>query len=336
MKLRWIRIQGFRSIRKLSLEIDDFLCFIGQNNHGKSNIFYALDLFFSSGTRKLTPDIFFRSPTETAKEVIIEVRFEDLSLAEMEKLGPWTVDGNLTVSKRYWMDDEGKKNLEYAALMKIPSEEWLREDFKDYNKREVISQLPVAEFLPERGRITKQMYKEAIKRYVETYPDKVEWTIEKRINPAGYKEVLDGYLPGFHLVPAVRYVSEETKTSGDALFSKILGVIISRISKNNPAFQKLQATLQEIKKLVEGERPEEKLAEIKELEERLKEELRLWNVDFDIGISAPDIEKIFQLGTTITVDDGIRTDITRKGHGLQRSLIFALVRIWAAETNWRQ
>ncbi|HIE14031.1 TPA: ATP-dependent endonuclease [Candidatus Bathyarchaeota archaeon] len=333
MKLRRIRIQGFRSISDLSLEIDDFLCFIGQNNHGKSNIFYALDLFFSSGTRKLTPDIFFRSPAKTAKEVKIEARFEDLSPAEMEKLGPWTVDGNLTVSKKYWIDSEGKKNVEYAALMKVPSEEWLREDFKDYNKREIVSQLPIAEFLPERGRVTKQAYKKAIRSYIEAYPDKVEWTEEKRINPAGYKEVLDGYLPEFQLVPAVRYVSEETKTSGDALFSKILSIVINCISKNNPAFQKLQDILQEIKKLVEGERPEEKLVEIKDLEEKLKGELKLWNVDLDIGVSAPDIEKIFQLGTTIIVDDGIRTDITQKGHGLQRSLIFALVRIWAAESK---
>ena len=35
MKLRWIRIKGFRSIRKITLDMDDFMCLIGQNNHGK-------------------------------------------------------------------------------------------------------------------------------------------------------------------------------------------------------------------------------------------------------------------------------------------------------------
>ncbi len=46
MKLRWLHIQGFKSIKEINLDIDNFLCLIGQNNHGKSNIFYALDLFF--------------------------------------------------------------------------------------------------------------------------------------------------------------------------------------------------------------------------------------------------------------------------------------------------
>jgi predicted ATPase len=43
MKLRWLHIKGFRSIRDISFDVDDFLYFIGPNNHGKSNIFYALD-----------------------------------------------------------------------------------------------------------------------------------------------------------------------------------------------------------------------------------------------------------------------------------------------------
>ncbi len=59
MKLRWLHIEGFRSIREFTLEVDDFLCFIGQNNHGKSNILKVLDLFFSSGTKGIIPHIFF-------------------------------------------------------------------------------------------------------------------------------------------------------------------------------------------------------------------------------------------------------------------------------------
>jgi CRISPR-associated exonuclease Cas4 len=155
MKLRWLHIQGFRSVRDVTFEVDNFLCFIGQNNHGKSNIFQALDLFFSSGTRGIIPDIFFRNLNETAREVIIEARFEDLSQAEMEKLRPWTVDEVLTVSKKYWIDD-GKPQVSYEALMKVPKDEWLQEDFEEYNDRGVVSELPIAEFLPQSGRITKQ------------------------------------------------------------------------------------------------------------------------------------------------------------------------------------
>jgi CRISPR-associated exonuclease Cas4 len=333
MKLRWLHIKGFRSIREISLDVDDFLCFIGQNNHGKSNIFFALDLFFSSGTKGVTPEIFFRSPTETVDEIIIEARFEGLSDAEMEKLRPWTVNGTLTVSKKYRIGDDGKPQVSYEALMRLPEEKWLQEDFENYANRDVVSTLPINEFLPESGRITKQKYKEAIEKYIQTYPDRIKWVEERRINPAGYKQVLDGYLPEFHLVPAVRDVTEETKTSGPALLSKLLSVIVGRIAKQNPAFKQLEENLQKIKSLIEGKTPEDKLFEIKEIEERLKQELSPWDVGLNIGVEAPDIERIFQLGTSITLDDGIPTGVDEKGHGLQRYLIFALMRVWAAEAR---
>ncbi|RLF93427.1 hypothetical protein DRN50_07235, partial [Thermococci archaeon] len=122
MKLRWVCIKGFRSIRKITLDMDDFMCLIGQNNHGKSNIFYALDLFLSSGRKGVTPEIFFRSPTETMNEIIIEGRFEELSEAEMQKLSTWTVEGTLTVCKKYWIGDDGKPQVSYEALMRLPKE----------------------------------------------------------------------------------------------------------------------------------------------------------------------------------------------------------------------
>lgn len=333
MKLRWIHIKGFRSIREINLDMDDFMCFIGQNNHGKSNIFYALDLFFSSGTKGVTPEIFFRSPTEKTNEIIIEGRFEELSEAEMQKLGPWTVNGTLTVCKKYWIGDDGGPQVSYEALMRLPKDEWLRDDFSDYSDRDVVSTLPISKFLPETGRITKQIYKEAIEKYIQTYRDQIEWVEERRANPAGYRQVLDGYLPEFHLVPAVRDVAEETKTTGAALLSRLLNVIIGRIAKQNPAFNRLQESVQEIKNLIEGKTPEEKLVEIREIENRLRQELSPWDVKLSIGVEAPDIEKIFQLGTNITLDDGIPTGVDEKGHGLQRYLIFALMRVWAAEVR---
>jgi len=333
VKLRWLHIRGFRSIREISLDVDNFLCLVGQNNHGKSNIFYALDLFLSSGIKTVTPDVFFRSPTERVEEIIIEGRFEDLSQAEMEKLGPWTVDGNLTVSKKYWIDDDNRPQVSYEALMRVPKDEWLLEDFENYNIRDIVSKLPIAEFLPGSGRITKEAYKGAIQKYTETYSDKVQWLEERRVNPAGYKQVLDGYLPEFHLVPAVRDITEETKTSGATLLSRLLNVIISRIARQNPAFLRLQDTVQEIKTLIEGKTSEEKLTEIREIEGKLKQELGPWDVGLSIGVEAPDIEKVFQLGTSITLDDGIPTGVDEKGHGLQRYLIFALMRVWAAEAR---
>ena len=72
----------------------------------------------------MTPEIFFRSPTEAMDEIIIEGQFEELSELEMQNLGPWTVEGTLTVcKKKYWIGDDGKPQVSYEALVGLPREE---------------------------------------------------------------------------------------------------------------------------------------------------------------------------------------------------------------------
>ena len=44
---------------------------------------------------------------------------------------------------------------------------------------------------------------------------------------------------------------------------------------------------------------------------------------------APDIEAVFKANTQVWIDDGVRTDIKRKGHGLQRALTVALIQVVA-------
>jgi CRISPR-associated exonuclease Cas4 len=67
-----------------------------------------------------------------------------------------------------------------------------------------------------------------------------------------------------------------------------------------------------------------------ELEKALTLELREnWDVRVLLEVIAPDIQKVLELGTRLQVDDGLKTLAEDKGHGLQRALIFAMIRIWA-------
>jgi len=83
------------------------------------------------------------------------------------------------------------------------------------------------------------------------------------------------------------------------------------------------------KKNDNGEENLERPQELRILEKNLENELSTWNTKIDVEINPPNIEDIFKVGTSVWVDDGIRTDIHRKGHGLQRALIFALIKAWA-------
>lgn len=331
MKLKHFKAERFKSLKEFEIDVDDFIVLIGENNCGKSNFFYALDLFLSTTVKGVKEDSFFQR--QITEPIVLTCRFNQLSDPEIDKLGPWTVNGDLTVSKEYVIDESGKVTANYYALMKVPEDPWLDEDFENYNKRDVVKDLPVSEFIPESGRITKEVYKQAINQFKDKYQEQIKYNVVQKKNPAGYKQVLDGYLPELHLVQAVREATEETKTTSTALLGRLLGVVVKRIAHYNPAFLDLQKAIDNIKVLIEGETPDKKMAEILELENSIQEALSLWDVKVQISVDVPDVERLFQLGTNIVLDDGMPTDVESKGHGLQRSLIFALMRVWAAESR---
>ena len=326
MKLLSFKAQNYRSLKNFELDLGQFLVIIGENNSGKSTIFRALDLFLSSTVKGVNDDSFYNH--DITLPINLTACFDSLSKQEEEKLEPWMVDGKLTVKKEY-KRDSGKTDVSYFALLRVPKDKWLNEDYDDYSNRNIVLTLPIREFIPSAGRISKEIYKDAIKKYIEKYRDSVEFLIEERKNPAGYKQVLDGYLPEFYLVPAVRDVSEEIKTSPGALLGKLIGLLSKKVIGSNPKFQDLQKAISELSAIMEGETPEEKLQEIKDLESKLEKALSDWDVRVDIHIKSPDFLTLLQSGVHVELDDGLPTSIEEKGNGLQRSLIFALMRVWA-------
>ena len=67
MKIKKLKISNFRSIIEVEISFEKMMMFIGQNNHGKSNVLYAIlfffgeikiqDLDFFDGTDKLYVEI---------------------------------------------------------------------------------------------------------------------------------------------------------------------------------------------------------------------------------------------------------------------------------------
>lgn len=72
MKISKITISNFRSIEKVdNLSLNAFNVFVGQNNHGKTNFFEAVEWFFTP-SGNLEDICFMRDPT---KEVCVELEF---------------------------------------------------------------------------------------------------------------------------------------------------------------------------------------------------------------------------------------------------------------------
>jgi len=82
MKLTKLKIQNFRGIEELEIDVHDFLTLIGSNNSGKSSVIRAIEIFLEQ--LKPEPDEFRKN---VAFPITIEGTFEDIQAWERNKPG---------------------------------------------------------------------------------------------------------------------------------------------------------------------------------------------------------------------------------------------------------
>lgn len=75
MYISKIKVKNFRSIREAEISFSNFNVFVGQNNHGKTNFFEALDWFFSGPKKGEGLDVIRFRGASRDEEVSVEVEF---------------------------------------------------------------------------------------------------------------------------------------------------------------------------------------------------------------------------------------------------------------------
>lgn len=74
MRIKTITVSNFRSIAEAVISADEFNIFVGQNNHGKTNLFEAVEWFFEGAKRGVDPrDLIFNK--DPKKEMFVEIEF---------------------------------------------------------------------------------------------------------------------------------------------------------------------------------------------------------------------------------------------------------------------
>jgi len=81
MKITRIEVENFKSIKKYDFEIADFNIFVGQNNHGKTNLFDAIDWFDSGKTQ---PSNFHNHKSDLIIKVRIHYKEVKSAIDELE------------------------------------------------------------------------------------------------------------------------------------------------------------------------------------------------------------------------------------------------------------
>ena len=114
LKISEIRIRNFRSIKELSVKLNELNLLIGQNNGGKSNFLSALDFGIRSYQEANINDIFWSRGEErdSSKEAVIDIKIVPNDEKELEFDALWG-----SVFTEEWITTEGSS--EYVGIRTI-------------------------------------------------------------------------------------------------------------------------------------------------------------------------------------------------------------------------
>lgn len=325
MKIKSISISNWRSIKYIEIAFQDLLIFIGQNNHGKSNVLSALLFFFG----EIKPqELDFNRGTQ---ELFVEIIFTDLDQADKTTFKKYlTAEGSIRVRKFAYVGG----SFEYRGYIENPVEEWLREaNASALSKRDVAESLPFHPFLPASGRLTKQDIVDAQTKYIEQNPNTVFFNFElEETNFLGLKSVAKGIFGDVYFIPAVKDATDDFSSKDASAFGKLYSSIIESMSATNTDWKDTKAKLSSLFSTLnrlndDGEDNPNRPKELVNFEKTLSAELEVWGAEIDVEVIPPNIDDVFRANTQVWINDGVRTDIRRKGHGLQRALTFALIKV---------
>ncbi len=150
----------------------------------------------------------------------------------------------------------------------------------------------------------------------------------------GWKNVSEGKLGNVIYIPAISRLEEHTKLTGPSALRDLVNGIFKMIIKSSEAFNALARQFKDFEGSIKSEETPDKRS-LKGLEAKINEEIKGWGAKFSLEVSTPHIDDIVKgfIGHTIT-DSEINEPMEASsfGHGFQRHLIFALIRISASYT----
>lgn len=215
------------------------------------------------------------------------------------------------------------------SLDKIEQQQGGRPNWQEIAERNGI----LAYVTDSNGRVNKTSYKKGIEKYIEDHPD-VEFDTPTlgETQALGLQPFLLSNLPRFYLLPAITDYSDEIdRRSSNTFFRRLMAELSDQLLQGDPRFQEVKDALNTINSLLNDsvDNDSERLPargqteiELKELIAEMMPSVRSVNLQVNVG----DVGEIFSRGVSLSVDDGVPTDVVEKGHGLQRSVVFSLLR----------
>lgn len=332
MNIKNVFVKNFRSIREASLDCDRLTVILGRNGAGKSSFLYAIDTFYDVAAQITEEDFFDRDMNSVVE---IRVTYGDLRNEEKEEFKPYIHDDKLIVTKRI-KNEEGRIVQRYfAAALQIPEFAEIR---AISGKRERVSawnELVDKCALADLGGKVKSA--DDVERGMVEYEGKhyeLMKPIEKEEQFFGPKNIGGGKLDKFTkyvLIPAVREALDEVGGKKGAIY-QLLDMIVLRKVNARKDIQEFKTEFEEkVKKLYSSDN----LKELPELGDSISQTLEKFAPGSKLNLGWGEVEPpeiSLPAARATLIEDKFEGEISRKGHGLQRSLILTLLQHLATIT----
>lgn len=343
MRLSSLSIWNFRSIREAKeIRLEALQALVGENNCGKSNILRAINCFLSSGAGGMEPADF----NDQSEPCRIECEFTDLLDAERKKLRPYLLNGDRVVLRKdlQMVNDRVRGKVivkaEYHGYQAEPiqlqyslkkiEEHWAKPDWRKLAEEGGFLDLAMT----EHGKVTKTSFKAALERYLGENDVEYDEPTLGETQALGIPQNLLSTLPEFYLLPAITDYSEEIdRRSSSTVFRKLMADLSERLLQVDPRYQEIDEALKQVRALLnisaEAGAPA-RLTALDGVETTMRDTVKMLMPSVNavsLTINVEETKDIFSRGVSIRIDDGVVTDVLDKGHGLQRSLVFALLQM---------
>ncbi len=331
MKLTKIHVRNLRCISELTFDCYKFTTLIGPNNAGKSTVMRAIQLLLENDKPELS-----EWPNSSASDVKIEIEatFSDLKEWEKQKPGIAGIVYNNAIQLKYIATKEpnGKVSIEYLAFRPEESINGWTDSWGDLptNIKTIAAEFGIDTAVKWKNSANKEKVRAKIREAHSTllqYSDP-QWTGENISIPAALQQGL----PQVLIVPAITDPAEATKPASKTVFGTLLSKIVIPSIQSSTEYQNLKSSLSTLKTKMSTSGTTG-FPEINSLLEKISKRMNeVFAAKVTLTLDEPDFEKILSGIAGLKVNDGAETPIHLQGHGVQRSVIFALIETLSQQT----
>lgn len=335
MKICHITLNNFRTFEYFDHDVGRHNTLVGQNNSGKSNLLWAISCFYNLD--QLSPEDIRKDEHNNFvdERFSICLTFDELNDEEKRLNLKYLNNGKIKVELKGFFDENNKFRKEHhgyvgdfelifpetfdpglKVLLCSTSTPKTKEVDQFNNLQEIRKKLKL------KGRYSGDHWDKIKEEFLKKYPE-IQKIPKETLSEEKYQGFVKTHRPDVIgksiMIPAIKdpkdvFHTGKTTTPIRQLMTELLSGVESKETREK--FKDFQ------KDLVK-ERKKHK----KNLEKKFNQELKLWKTTVKINLKEYEIRDSLPIDFDLLFNDGVLTDLERKGTGLQRYIFFKFLKI---------